>query len=846
MLVPMSWLAEMVEIGGSAQQVCDLLTASGIETEIVSDARPNWDGVVTAVLRTVQRHPEADRLTVTRPFDGTTEFQVVCGASNHAAGDVVALATLGTRLPNGVKIKKGKMRGQVSEGMLCSEAELGLSTESAGILVLPPGTPLGVPLADVLPSGDVILQTEPTANRGDCLSILGLARELAAVSGWPAKGRATSESDDDDEGLATVQYDGPSWAGTSGIAGSGARATSVQLDAPDGCPRYTCAVLDGVSIKPSPQWMQARLEAAGVRAINNVVDCTNYVMLELGNPLHAFDHRFVRGGEIRIRAAVEAEPCTTLDGRPQLLVGDDLVIADGEGVIAIAGVMGGENSEVRPDTTTLVLESAHFAPGTVRRTAHRLKLGTESSYRFARGVDPELPVAALLRLVELIQLTAGGELDGGVLDLYPTPVARRTVRLREERIRGLLGLELDPSYVEALLHRDGLSPRRTASGWDIEAPSYRFDVEREVDVLEEIVRLHGYDKIPETLPARALRSVPRQPQGIDTEGLRDAMVRLGLSESIHFSFMDPQWLERLGLPEDHPWRVRAVRVENPLSEVGGILRPTLIASLLASASRNLNHGASDLRLFEIRNTFLARPDGFAAILQGDGVRPSDRPPVLETRTLSGVLVGRRTPPGWDGEAPAVDLFDAKAAVAAALDHLESKGFRWSQDGDLPPWLQASESALLLRPGREVQVGGVIGRVAVPVLRAFDIDRVVYAFELDLAAVAPKKTRPLTFQPLSRFPGAERDLAVVVPDGIPAEWALDAADKAARKSAKGSFQGVTVFDVYRGAGVPDGSRSLALRFRFRSLEQTLEDKAVDFAMAEVEKQLTSRDGVVLRG
>ena len=845
MLVPLSWLAEMVEIRGSAQEVCELLTSSGIETEIAEDQRPDWTGVVTAELKAVERHPDADRLTVTRPFDGTTEYQVVCGATNHKAGDVVALATVGTRLPNGLKIKKGKMRGQVSQGMLCSEAELGLSAEAAGILILPPGTPLGRPLADVMPSGDVVLETEPTANRGDCLSILGTARELAAVSGWPVKGRASADSDDD-EGLETIQYDGPSWAGNSGVVGAVDRAVSVHLDSSAGCPRYACAILEGVSIGPSPKWIQDRLEAMGVRAINNVVDCTNYVMLELGNPLHAFDRRFVRGGEVRIRLAQDGEAATTLDGAEHTLVDDDLVITDAEGVIAIAGVMGGENSEVREDTTTLLLESAHFAPATVRRTAHRLKLGTESSYRFARGVDPELPVAALLRLIELLQLTAGGELDGAILDLYPTPVERPRVSLREERIKGLLGLELEPAYVEQLLTQDGLTPVRTPTGWDVDAPSYRFDVEREVDVLEEIVRLHGYDKIPESLPARALRSVPRQPQGLDIEGLRDSMVRLGLSESIHFSFIDPQWLEKLGLPEDHLWRARSVTVENPLSEVGGILRPALIPSLLAAASRNVNHGAQDVRLFELRNTFLARPDGFSAILQGDGARPSDRPPVLETRKLAGILLGHRSPGGWHGDSPNVDLFDVKLAVTTALDLLGSKGFRWSRDGDLPVWLDPSESALLVRPGREVQIGGVIGRVAVPVLRAFEIDRVVYAFEIDLPRVAPKRSKQLKFQPFSRFPGAERDLAVVVPDTIAAEWAVETAAKAARKAAKDAFRGAAVFDVYRGPGVPPGARSIALRLRFRSNDRTLEDRAVDSAMAQVEKQLTSRDGVVLRG
>ena len=846
MLVPLSWLSEMVEVRGSAQEVCDLLTGGGIETEIASDARPDWGGVITARLDAVERHPDADRLTVTRPFDGATTRQVVCGATNHSAGDIVALATVGTTLPNGVKIKKGTMRGQVSEGMLCSEAELGLSSEAAGILILPPGTPLGVPLLDVLPAGDVVLETEPTANRGDCLSILGIARELSAISGWPLRGRAAAELDDGDEGLATIQYDGPSWSGASGSVGTGDRIVGVSLEDPTGCPRYACAVLDGVTIGPSPPWMSKRLEAMGVRSINNVVDCTNYVMLELGNPLHAFDRRFLRGDLLRIRSATPGESATTLDGRAHVLDSGDLVIADADGVVAIAGVMGGENSEVRNDTVTLLLESAHFATSPVRRTAHRLKLSTESSHRFSRGVDPELPVAALLRLVELLQTTAGGDLDGGILDLYPAPVEPAEVVVRAARVPGLLGLDLEASYVIELLERDGLAPTATADGWRVVAPSYRFDLAREVDILEEIVRLHGYDKVPERLPVRPLRVVPRRPEGIDHGALQDALVTLGFSEAIHFSFIDPAWLENLGLSEDHPWRERAVRVDNPLSEVGGILRPTLIPSLLDATARNLHHGASDVRLFELRTTFLARPEGFAAVLAGERGRPLDRPPVLESRTVAGVVVGDRAPAGWSTDATPVDLYDVKLAVTRLLDVLGSKGFRWSAEGPSTPWLDPTETAFLVRPGREVQVGGVIGRVAVPVLRAFDIDRVVYAFELDLPRLAPKKSKALTFQPYSRFPGAERDLAVVVPDSIDADWAIETAGKAAKKIAKDSFQGVTVFDVYRGAGIADGARSLALRFQFRSLERTLEDRAVDAAMAAAEKQLTSRDGVVLRG
>jgi len=839
MLVPLSWLAEMVDLQGNPEKICDLLTSGGIETEVAADDRPTWDGVITAKLNAVDQHPDADRLTVTKPFTGSEELQVVCGATNHKAGDIVALATVGTKLPNGVKIKKGKMRGQVSQGMLCSESELGLSGESEGILILPADTPIGVPLADVMPAGDVVLESEPTANRGDCFSILGTARELAAVSGWPLKGRATGGED-----LETVRY----VAGGSeseGVVGTAGNAVRVAIEDADGCPRYACAVLDGVTVGPSPKWMVQRLEAAGLRSVNNVVDCTNYVMLELGNPLHAFDRRDLRADALRIRRAGGDAAVKTLDSVDRALEPDDLVIADGEGVVAIAGVMGAENSEVHDDTTTLLLESAHFDPASVRRTAHRLKLNTDASHRFARGVDPELPGAALLRLIQLLQETAGGELDGGILDLYPAPVTREQVHLREARIPGLLGIDLPVEQVTSLLERDGLEPRRTDTGWTIEPPSYRFDIEREVDVLEEIVRLVGFDSVPERLPMQPLRSVPRVAPGPDVESVRDALVRAGLSEAVHFSFIDPAWLERLQIAEDDDRRVRAVRIDNPLSEVGGILRPVLIASLLEATARNLKQGASDVRLFEARTTFLAREDGFAPILASEG-RPGDKPPVVERRAVAGVLVGSRRPGSWEGEGPQVDFFDAKGAADEVGRALQTKGFRWTADGELPPWLDAREAALLIRPGRPVTVAGWVGRIAVPVLRAFELDRVVYAFELDVDTLAPKRTSAPSFTPHSRFPGLQRDLAVVVPDDVPAVWATETAEKAARKASKGWFRGAEVFDVYRGKGIPDGHRSLALRLRFRAAERTLKDGEVDNAMAQVEKQLLSRDGVSLRG
>ena len=832
MRLPLSWLAEWIDIQGSVLDVCEQLTCAGIETEIEEDARPNWDGVITVKLESVEQHPGADRLTVTRPSDGERDYAVVCGATNHKAGDVVALATVGTVLPGDFKIKKSKIRGELSEGMLCSEAELGLPEITDGILILPPDTPLGRPLSEIISAGDVILDVAPTANRGDCLSVQGVARELSAVTGWPLNDPLS------DVGTSLE----PGTADTSGVAGEGSSAVRVTIDATEGCPHYAGAVMTNVTIGPSPAWMQQRLDMAGVRPINNVVDCTNYVMLELGNPLHAFDRRFVRGDVITIRSADDGEQTTTLDGATHELLASDLVICDSEGIVALAGVMGGANSEVRDDSTELFLESAHFDPMTVRRTAHRCKLSTESSYRFARGVDPQLPARSLRRLMALLTETSGAVPVGSTLDLQPAPPSSEPVSMRLSRVRDFLGLSLSTERVVALLERAGLTVRHEGESLSVDVPTYRFDIEREVDLLEEVARLEGFERVPEVVPSRPLMIVPRKPAGPDLRALRGEMVRLGLSEAIHFSFIDPAWVEALGLEASHPWRSQTVQVANPLSEVGGVLRPSLLPSLLRAVSRNRAMGASDVRLFELRRTFRMREDGFDSVLRPEG-RPSDKPPAIERRTLCGVLVGRREAPSWGSSSDLVGFGDAKACAEAVIRQLGAGGWRWSAE-DLPAFLTSGEGAVLSGGGKRGSAGWV-GRIAVPVLRAFELDTVVWAFELDVDSLAPKREAVPKFKPFSRFPGVERDLAFLVPDSVSAAELVSRADGTAKKGLKDAFLGVEIFDVYRGEGVPGGFRSLALRFRFRASDRTLEDKAVDRVMSKVEGQLSQVDGVVLR-
>ena len=779
---------------------------------------------------------------MTCPSDGERDYSVVCGATNHSAGDVIALATVGTVLPGNFKIKRSKIRGVPSEGMICSEKELGLPDTIDGVLILPPDTPLGKPLTEVLDAGDVILEVSPTANRGDCLSVVGVARELAAISGWSLKGAAAEPPGRHGDRVDTA---------TAGV-GSWGLEVNIRVDDSDGCHRYCGAVLKGVTVGPSPSWMSSRLEACGVRSINNVVDCTNYAMMELGNPLHAFDWQGIRGQYIGVRRAEPGERLTTLDGAERALVPEDLLIVDAEGPTALAGVMGGQDSEVRDDSTTLFLESAHFDPASVRRTAHRLKISSEASYRFARGVDPELPRRALERLMALLIETAGGELVGEVADVNPVAAPKAPVTLRIARIKGLLGFEMDAEEARGLLVRGGLNPAETATSDAlgehivVHPPSWRFDIEREVDVLEEIARMAGYDRIPEAEPSGVLQPTSRQPAGVNQLGLRERMAEEGLSEALHFSFIDPSWLVELGLHEDHPWRARAVAIENPLSEVGGILRPTLLPSLLHAVARNRAVGNPDVRLFELRTCFLTRPGGVEAILAGADGRPLDKTPMLETRKLAGVLVGRRSPPGWNASTDDdVDFYDAMACVSAARDVIQwHDGMRWSTGGpaEALTFLDPRERAALTR-GRDTV--GWVGRIAIGALKAYKIDAPVYAFELDVGALTPRKAPRTQYSKISEYPAAERDLALVVPDSLSADEVISLAGKTATKGLKDAFKGVDVFDVYRGEGIPEGARSLALRFRFRALDRTLKDKEIDAVMGKVEKALAARHQLTVR-
>ncbi|MBE0598549.1 MAG: phenylalanine--tRNA ligase subunit beta, partial [Desulfuromonadales bacterium] len=617
MIVTYNWLKEFVDLDLAPEELAHRLTMAGLEVEAMEKLGEGLDRVVVARLISVEPHPEADRLTLCQVDTGSETLPIVCGARNHKTGDLVALAQVGATLPGDFRIKKSKIRGRESMGMLCSEKELGLAEESEGIQILPPGLELGQPVFLAMGLKDVRFELGLTPNRADCLSVIGVAREVAAMVGRPLRlprpqlpeaGRAISEQ------------------------------TSVSIEDPERCPRYAARLIRGVQIGPSPDWLVRRLQTVGLRSINNVVDVTNLVLMELGQPLHAFDFQLLRGGRIVVRPAREGELFTTLDSQSRPLKQTDLTICDGEGPVALAGIMGGENSEIRPQTIDILLESAYFNPTTIRRTSKRLGLHTESSHRFERGVDIDLVPIALDRAAALILELAGGEAARGRLDVYPRPVAARQLTISPRRSEEILGLSLPAAEIARLLRGIGLQVEREGDGADADAdaslkvtvPVFRHDLEREIDLIEEVARLNGYDRIPVTMPVGgALCHPPRESQR-QLRRLRDLLVGAGFSEVINYSFVAPAGVDRLGLAEGDPRR-QMVRVLNPLTEEQSVMRTTLMPSLLETVARNLAYRSRDLRLFELRPVF--HPQA------------GDELPVEKMR-LTAVVCGRREPEGW--------------------------------------------------------------------------------------------------------------------------------------------------------------------------------------------------------
>ncbi|HXE97339.1 MAG TPA: phenylalanine--tRNA ligase subunit beta [Dongiaceae bacterium] len=802
MNVTYNWLKEFVDFEATPDELAALLTMLGLEVESMVKLGDGLDDVVVALVEEKRQHPNADKLSVCRVNNGKEVFDVVCGAQNFSQGDTVALAQIGAVLPGDFKIKKSKIRGEESCGMLCSEKELGLAEESAGIIVLPPTVaPLGTPVFSALGLKDTIYEIGLTPNRSDCLSVIGIARDIAAKLGLKVKYPQSTLA----EGPEPVDS----------IIG-------VTVENPELCPRYAARYISGCTIAASPAWLVKRLGDIGIRSINNVVDVTNLIMMEAGQPLHAFDCDRLAGKRIIVRTAAEGEQFTTLDNQQRILTSADLVICDAERPVALAGVMGGLNSEIESSTTSILLESAFFKPAAIRKTAKRLGLHTESSHRFERGIDIDGVIRALDRAASLIVELAGGVPANGALDVYPGKSDRAAITFRPEKANELIGIDLGHDAIIDILTRLECRVSQGADGSvAVIPPHYRIDIEREIDLIEEVARLNGYDKIPATMPiSRVVSDRPTRHQEIE-KLVRDLLVNNGMTEVINFSFTAPEAVGKLLLSVDDPRRV-AIKLANPLVDEQSVMRTTLLPGLLETTARNMNFRSLDLKLFEMRRVYLP----------GEG-ESMPREPLC----IVGAITGSRDGEGWSRPNEPVDFFDAKGIVETVIDALDIGGASWTTEN--PESYYHPGKSCRIFAGRE-QIGSV-GELHPLVQKNFEIEKPVFCFELDFEKLVKLSRTKKTISAPSRFPDSTRDIAMLVPEDLAAVKIIECVKSEKSKE----IESVQIFDVYRGKGVPEGYKSIAVRIRYRSFERTLAEEEITALHKKIVANLTDKLKVTLR-
>lgn len=794
MKISEQWLREWVSPKLDTPALAERLTMAGLEVGAVSAAGPSLEGVVVGRIRRASPHPGAGRLQVCQVQSASNEtITVVCGAPNARAGIKVPLALPGAVLPDGRRIERTVIHGIESAGMLCSAAELGLEAESQGLLILDSSARVGATLVKQLSLDDAVLDIDLTPNRGDCLSLAGVAREIAAVTGARLRPVAIRRQ----------------------------RAVSkairrVRVKATRDCPRYAGRVIRDIDpAAQTPIWLSERLRRSGIRAIHPVVDVTNYVMLELGQPMHAFDLDRVRG-DIQVRHAAPGDVLSLLDGR-RLDLGDSaaLLIADSEGPLALAGMMGGAHSGVGRETRNLFLESAHFRPESIGGRARALNLQTESSQRFERGVDPELARPALERATELLLGIVGGEPGpiGEVVNRRALPV-KSAIVLRHARVERVLGLAVPPREIETILRRLGMRIRRIRGGWTVVPPSFRFDIAIEVDLIEEIARLRGYDRVPVRRPQAELRAPSRPENRLSRGRLRTLLADRDYQEVVTYSFVDPGWQEAI-----EPARP-VLKLANPISADMAVMRTTLWPGLLQAVLYNRNRQQGRVRLFEIGRRFRIASEGA----------------IREEEVVSGVVTGEVWPEQWGASGREIDFFDVKGDVEALL----SLGGRPKDVRFLPvehPSLHPGQSAAIHLEGEEI---GRIGVVHPLVQTRLGLDQRVIAFELDVGALTSAHIP--RFSEISRFPAIRRDLSITVSEDIAAQQIVDAI----RKVVGNLLVNLELFDEYRGEGIDSGRKSLSLGLTLQDSSRTLKDEEVDALQNRVTAALHSEFGAELRG
>lgn len=798
MKIPLSWIRDYVDTTANVRDIVEKLTIAGLEVSNVSIIGENWDCIAVAELVDIQPHPNADKLRLATVNLGNRQVTVVCGAPNLNIGDKVAFAEAGARLVDGhsgqlVQLKPAKIRGILSEGMICSERELGISENHEGIMVLPIDATTGIPLSDYI--GDTILDIDITPNRPDCLSIIGIAREIAAltrgifhlpVTTYEQRGKSIQE-------LASVQ-----------IADS------------DLCPRYCASLLTNVKIGPSPVWMQRRLTAAGMRPINNVVDITNYVALEYGQPLHAFDFQKLKGYQIIVRRALPAEEITTLDGNKHILNPNMLVIADAERAIAVAGIMGGSDTEVTHSTNDILLESANFNRVTIHNGSISLKLSSEASLRFEKGLSMELAMVALKRATQLMVELTGATAAKDIIDIYPGKKHEKTILLHPNEVKRLLGIELTGEdiveYLELFRFKTGFVTQ--SNELEIEIPWWRTDITCKADIVEEIARIYGYENIPTTMLSSSLPSFESESFLLLRQKIRDIMISCGFQEIMTYSLTNLELMEKSFLNAQSK---EMLKVANPMSHELEYLRTSLIPGVLSTITYNQRYQRRGFKLFELGKVFLG---------QGNDL-PNER------EMLCVMLGGPQAALFWKEKDEPVDFFVAKGIAETIFSGIDISVDYLSEENQI---LLSGNAASISVKGEKL---GLIGELHPKILKTFDIVDAAYLIELDIKKIFQYISSLYKYKPISKFPSVIRDLALVIDETVTYQKV-----KEILESFPLLFK-VSLFDFYKGEQIPEGKKSLAFRLVYQSDTHTLSDQEVDRVQEQMLARLGKEVGAALR-
>lgn len=811
MQVSIKWLKDYIDFTETPEQLADKLTMAGIPVENVVDPGEGLEKVVTGRIEKLEPHQNSDHLQICTMNVGLAEnIIIVTGAQNVAEGQVVPVAMVGAHLPNGMKISKGKLRGVASNGMLCSAQELKLDLEKlpeeqkTGIFILPSDTPVGIPAKDVLGLNDVVLEFELTANRADCFSVFGLVREIAAITGNKPHFPEIKVNEDDNTKLNDI--------------------FSVEIADPDLCSRFSTRMLKNVKIGPSPEWMQQRLEGAGIRSINNVVDVTNFVMIELGHPMHAYDYDKITGKKLIARRAIEGEELHTLDDTSRKAKGEMLVIADSEKAAGLAGIMGGFETEITDTTTTVVLESADFYGPCIRRTARACGLSSEASGRFERGVDSETTIKALDRAAQLLQEMGACTVCEGIVDVYQNPKQANYVTFTPEQINNHLGTNIAKDVMLNIITSVGFDVTKDENDEiTVKVPSWRNDVTCMADISEEIARLHGFDKIKSTLPNGVSMQGTQSAKQTFIDKVKASLSSQGLYETISFALTNEETFNKLNIPQDSPLR-RAVPIMNPLSDEYPLVRTTLLSSIFDNLARNLARKNDDVALFEVGSVFFPK-----------ALPVTELPD--EVVKIAGAITGRRNAQGWNQTNDMVDFYDAKGIIEELLANLRVT--RYTVEAGTHYAMHPGKTALF-KKGRDVIA--TVGEVHPAVLSAYGITKPVYIFELDATTVMKYMAKDLKYKALPKYPATSRDLAMLV------DVDVNAADieKAMTKAAGQNLTQITLFDVYTGKQVEEGKKSLAFSLTFQSNDKTLTDAEIDPAIEKIVAKLQKDFNANLRG